>query len=78
LVKAADAYSKLADLVTAGYFDEDRIVAVGFVVNISQTIRNLFGSPMYGTVATIASVVLQREIKASVVREWCKGPFGPK
>jgi hypothetical protein len=34
--------------------------------------RKLFGSPLYRTVATTASVALQRDIDWQQVREWLK------
>jgi hypothetical protein len=37
--------------------------------------RQVFGSPLYGTTATVASVALGREITARAVREWCE--FAP-
>jgi len=40
-------------------------------LTISDKFRALFGSPMYGLTATIASVVLDREIDPRTVRRWC-------
>jgi hypothetical protein len=40
-------------------------------LTISDKFRALFGSPMYGLTATIASVVLGREIDPRTVRRWC-------
>jgi len=62
LVKAADAYEEL------GAFASFRHRAV--VVDIAKIMHESFGSPMYRSTATIASVALESEITLSKVREW--------
>jgi hypothetical protein len=44
------------------------------VLTISNKFRELFGSPMYGLTANIASVVLKRRIDPRKVRHWCAHP----
>jgi hypothetical protein len=41
---------------------------------VSDQCRTLFGSPMYGLVAIIATVTLGRKIEARMVRQWCAHP----
>jgi hypothetical protein len=53
------------------------------VLTMANAFRTLFGLPMYGQTAMIASVILGRKIEVRVVRHWCdKAPqyalMGPK
>jgi hypothetical protein len=43
-------------------------------LTISNTLRTLFGLPMYRLTATITSVILGREIDSRTVRYWCDKP----
>ena len=43
-------------------------------LTIADTFRILFGKPMYGLTATIASVILDREIEPRTVQQWVKYP----
>ena len=56
--------------------------ARGFSVLMAGQISSLFRSPqpgpLYGTVATIASVALERRIKPDAVIEWCNGLWGKR
>jgi hypothetical protein len=76
LDKAAVGYGAAAALLNAHYLNDDEIIAIWFSTKTAKRMLELFGSPMYGTVATIATVVLQRNITHSNVREWCSGPLG--
>jgi len=42
-----------------------------FALAIASKCQELFGSPLYGTTATIASVALGRKVERRSVREWC-------
>jgi hypothetical protein len=80
LMKASDAYEELETLARGMLFqkaryDDDTMVAIDFTQNIVRIMKSNFGKRMYSTVATIASVVLLREITFSDVRVWCRGPF---
>jgi hypothetical protein len=79
-MKASDAYEELETLARGMLFqkaryDDDTMVAIDFTQNIVRIMKSNFGKRMYSTVATIASVVLLREITFSDVRVWCRGPF---
>ncbi len=78
LEKAARAYLEVSVLLGKRFFDSSELVAILFSSSIASKMRDNLGSPKYGTVATIASVVLEREIKPSDVRKWCEGPWGIK
>jgi hypothetical protein len=54
-----------------GYHTEDA-VARGYVRVLGDLTRRLFGSTLRRTVATTASVALNREIDAQQVREWTR------
>jgi hypothetical protein len=45
--------------------------ARGFCILFTGYCRQLFGSPLWGITAIVASVALGREISARAVREWC-------
>ena len=79
LVDAAQAYEDYAGEIYAAsmpmaleraHDGRARWVAL----TIGNTFRTLFGSPMYGLTATIASVVLGREIEPRTVRQWLTYP----
>jgi hypothetical protein len=44
-----------------------------FTIMLSAKARHIFGGPLYATVAKIASVVLERQITTTAVKEWCRG-----
>jgi hypothetical protein len=75
---AADAYKEYARGITSaqpsmperGHDGRAHWVAL----TIGSKFRDLFGKPMYGLTATIASVVLGREIDRRTVRQWCAHP----
>jgi type 1 fimbriae regulatory protein FimB/type 1 fimbriae regulatory protein FimE len=76
---AAEAYQKLGASGIAfdrERFEENEIVALDYTVNIARIVRNHFGSPLFGTVATISSVALSRSISRSKVHDWCRGQLG--
>ncbi len=74
--KAADAYNRLAELAGSGFegsrlFDKAQFAAKGFAIEMTKTMQGLYGSPMYGTVATIAQVALNdNRITTPGVRSW--------
>jgi hypothetical protein len=74
--KAALAYVDLSMLLDRGYFDGKELVAILFCSMTATKMRDTLGSPKYGLVAIIASIVLEREIKPTDVRQWCGGPWG--
>jgi hypothetical protein len=76
LVRAAQVYEKRANELFM--FGHGKTAAVGFAVQTAKLMCDLFGSPMYGTVATVSSVALNREIEPHTVREWCRGVWGRK
>jgi hypothetical protein len=43
-------------------------------LNITGQCRWLFGSPLYGVTAIVMSVILDRDINARTVRQWCAHP----
>ena len=45
-----------------------------FVLTIADAAKTLFGSPLYGLTATIASIAMEREIEPQTVRQWCATP----
>lgn len=53
--------------------DEDR----AYVQALGQKTKYLFGKTLYGTLATVASVVLDRPINWSQVRKWCTDRENP-
>jgi hypothetical protein len=68
--KAAEAYDRLRQLAEDGLFDGAR--SKGFVIEMAQTMRGLYGTALYGTVTTIAQVALNdQEITTAAVRAWC-------
>ena len=77
LVDASQAYEEIAAKTYAAdmWLACDRARADGDVqwvaLAVADKFRALFGSPMYGLTATIASVVLGREIDSHTVRHWC-------
>jgi hypothetical protein len=54
--------------------DRDRADAEarGYTICLLATCRDLFGGPMWRTVARIASVTFEREITAEAVKEWSR------
>jgi hypothetical protein len=57
-------------LIVKRHSDDDRGRA--YVRVLGALTRKLFGSPLFGTVATTASVALQQEINWQQVREWLR------
>jgi hypothetical protein len=75
--EAADAYEKVADNGFA--FDPHHQAAVIFSALLARTFEELFGDSLRGTVAKIASVVLENEVTGDQVREWAeRGYWGTK
>ena len=73
--KAADAYREVSVLSGKHFFDGNELAAILFSTKTAAKMHGLLGSPKYGTVATIASIVLEREIKPDDVRQWCVRAF---
>jgi hypothetical protein len=73
LLAAAQAYEDYAsELSFAGALERRHDGRGRWVaLTIADTVRTLFGQPMYGLTATITSVVLGREIKRRTVQHWC-------
>ena len=76
LEDAADVYKEYARAIhTAAQFSmpqrEHDARAHWVALTIGNKFRDLFGKPMYGLTATIASVVLGREIDPRTARQWC-------
>ncbi|MFZ2137145.1 MAG: hypothetical protein WAV78_09510, partial [Xanthobacteraceae bacterium] len=82
LSDAAQVYEEMAAENYAanmqGASDRNRgdATARWFARAVSDQCRTLFGSPMYGLVAIIASVTLGRKIEPRMVRQWCAPPCG--
>jgi hypothetical protein len=76
LVKAAEVYERRGDKFFL--FGHGQTAEVGFAVSIAKLMSDLFRSPMYGTVATLASVAFDRQIQRDAVREWCRGVWGKR
>jgi hypothetical protein len=82
-----DMAARLLDEIATreGNTDSPRIVkqhihddeARDHVRKLSHLVRKLFNSPLYGTVATIVSVVLDRKISWQQVRDWTKSLPNP-
>jgi hypothetical protein len=75
LEKAALAYGEVSMLLGRDFFDSNELVAILFCTMTATKMRDHLGTPKYGLVATIASIVLEREIKPGDVRKWCGGPW---
>jgi hypothetical protein len=76
LIAAALIYEKRANgFFLFGHGDK---AAMGFAIHIAKLMCDLFGSPKYGTVATLVSVGLHCEIELTAVREWCRGVWGKR
>jgi hypothetical protein len=73
LLAAAQAYEDYASEISLATALERRHDgrARWVALTIADTFRTLFGKPMYGLTATIASVILGREIELRTVRQWC-------
>jgi hypothetical protein len=77
LDKAANAYERLSELAGLRFagsrlFDNSQFAAKGFAIEMAKTMQGLYGSPLYGTVATIAQVALGDDgITAAAVHKWC-------
>jgi hypothetical protein len=76
LLAAAQAYEDYAgELNFAGALEREHDGRARWVaLTIADAFRTLFGKPMYGLTATIASVILGREIDPRTVRWWCAYP----
>jgi hypothetical protein len=70
---AADAYQEYARAITAAAMPEREHDgrAHWVALTIGNKFRDLFGSPMYRSTATITSVVLGRQIDSRRTRQWC-------
>jgi hypothetical protein len=69
LHKTAEKYEAYANLLADGHLDSS--ASIEFAQRIAGTLNDLFGKKMSSTVATIASVALDRAITSVAVREWC-------
>jgi hypothetical protein len=69
LTQAAVAYEELAH---ASHADSERRVPAVVTAQIAKDLKVLFGRKMYGQAATVASVILEREVTAAETREWCR------
>jgi hypothetical protein len=76
LLAAARAYEDYArEISFAGALEREHDGRARWVaLTIADAFRTLFGKPMYGLTATIASVILGREIDPRTVRWWCAYP----
>ena len=76
LLAAARAYEDYArEISFAGTLERRHDGRARWVaLTIADTFRILFGKPMYGLTATIASVILDREIEPRTVQQWVKYP----
>jgi len=73
-VEAYERLSQLAGLKFAGsrLFDNSQFAAKGFAITMAKTMQGLYGTPMCGTIATLARVALGNdEITPAAVRKWC-------
>jgi hypothetical protein len=77
LDKAANAYQRLSELAGLRFagsrlFDNSQFAAKGFAIEMAKTMQGLYGSLLYGTVATIAQVALGDDgITTAAVHKWC-------
>jgi hypothetical protein len=83
LVKAASVMAKFFEatsraqgslcspVVVENHIKEDE--ARAYVQVLGAETKDLFGDVLYGTVATVASVALDRKISSRQVRNWCDG-----
>jgi hypothetical protein len=69
LRKTAEKYEAYANLLADGHLDSS--ACIEFAQRMAGTLNDLFGKRMISTVATIASVALDRAITPVAVREWC-------
>jgi hypothetical protein len=69
---AAETY--VADVRYAGDRDRADGDVRWFALIIANRCRALFGSPLYGITATIASIALGQKIEQHTVRKWCAPP----
>jgi hypothetical protein len=75
---AADFFERFRQIgtgfkfLTTGKSEIRNARARAYVVHLSMAMRDSFGSPQYGTVATIASVALGREISPKKVENWTR------
>ena len=73
LRKTAEKYESYAKLLANGHLDSS--ASVEFVQRMAGTLKDLFGKRLISTVATIASVALNRPVDRPVtpaaVRDWC-------
>jgi hypothetical protein len=59
-------------IVVENRIDDDEIRA--YVQILGAETKDLFGNVLFGTVATVASIALDRKISSRQVRNWCKSP----
>jgi hypothetical protein len=70
LLNAAKEYQTYANLLAKRQLDNS--ASIEFVRRMAETLKNLFGKRLISTVATIASVALNRAIPPPAVRDWCR------
>ena len=76
LLAAAQAYEDYVSEISFAGALERRHDSRGrwVALTIADTFRTLFSKPMYGLTATIASVILGREVEPRAVRQWVAHP----
>jgi hypothetical protein len=70
LNKTAERYKAYANLLADSHLD--RTASIEFVRQMAGTLKDVFGKRLNSTVATIASVALDREITRANVKDWVK------
>jgi hypothetical protein len=69
LLQAADAYEELA---SASQGDNIRRVPAAVTAHVARNLKTLFGHGMYSQAATVATIILGRDVTAAEAREWCR------
>jgi hypothetical protein len=70
LHKTAEKYEAYAKLLAEGHLDSS--ASIEFVRRMAATLKGVFGKHLISTVATIASVGLNRKITRVNVKDWVK------
>jgi hypothetical protein len=73
LYETAEKYEAYANLLADRHLDS--AASIEFVRQMAGTLKDLFGKRLNSTVATIASVALDRAITPANVKDWCRPPF---
>jgi hypothetical protein len=69
LNKTAEKYKEYANLLADRYLDIT--ASIEFVQQMARTLKDVFGKQLNSTVATIASVALDRAVTLTNVKDWC-------